>query len=668
MASDARRWEPWWPTLLASFAGFAFALFFVLSFDEPWTLRGDNKAVFYPMTLEAFRGWMDGHVPEWAGIWLGFPLLADPSSFALYWPNLLAFLATPEPHARAYDLATAVHAGLLAGGITRLLQALRVTPGVAIFGGFLAFLAPLHHWHAAGEFSLFGGAVWFPWIFLCAERLGRNDVPTVSGPLVLGWVCLASDAILFPEYAFYAGLFAGVWLLVRGDAPLPVRLGRAAFLGGGGLALAAPQLVPTAFFAPLTTRAGEVPSGVQLLFASPWSFVSFVHATREPVLFLLGTAPILLAAVAVASRRDGALLLLAIFVGTFLFALGDATPVYDAIHSLPVFRSFRNPLKVYPFTEQAIVLLAALGADVLLRRGKTARIFAFALMVVAGGERLLLDAERMFQYRRLPGGNAPRFEALQATLRESGVAMRANEMARPPGPPPRLLESVGAGNLTLAEDLESVGGGLVALLPSEHQALVRPYTDRRLSAGRAVPYDSLGADLILTAGFACARLAASPGLQVLRRGEGWCLLGVESPAPRYLLVPSPSSLRSLADALEPGASGPPTDGAGRPQTIGTVEVASYRPGETRLVSRSEKAGFLFVRESWNPGWSAQVDGRDVPVERVASLFFGVPLPAGQHEVALRYRTPGFRLGVAIAIAWVLGALFAFVWRRRAADR
>jgi uncharacterized membrane protein YfhO len=82
---------------------------------------------------------------------------------------------------------------------------------------------------------------------------------------------------------------------------------------------------------------------------------------------------------------------------------------------------------------------------------------------------------------------------------------------------------------------------------------------------------------------------------------------------------------------------------------------------------------VVVRNVWEPGWVASVDGVPAPVLRADYLLQAVPVPAGSHDVRLVYREPAIGLGIALsAVAWILLAL-ASVWvaaitRRRPAAR
>lgn len=64
-------------------------------------------------------------------------------------------------------------------------------------------------------------------------------------------------------------------------------------------------------------------------------------------------------------------------------------------------------------------------------------------------------------------------------------------------------------------------------------------------------------------------------------------------------------------------------------------------------------------EQWDPGWTAQVDGRALPVRAVDGFFLGVDVPAGARQVTFRYEPVHARAGLAISgVAVVIGLLLA----------
>jgi hypothetical protein len=93
---------------------------------------------------------------------------------------------------------------------------------------------------------------------------------------------------------------------------------------------------------------------------------------------------------------------------------------------------------------------------------------------------------------------------------------------------------------------------------------------------------------------------------------------------------------------------------------GTATRVARAPGQERYETEADGPGYLVVRASFARGWTALLDGRPVPTLRANGKHRAVPIPAGRHEVALRYDPPGLWPGLAVSgLAW-LSFLFALV--------
>jgi hypothetical protein len=84
---------------------------------------------------------------------------------------------------------------------------------------------------------------------------------------------------------------------------------------------------------------------------------------------------------------------------------------------------------------------------------------------------------------------------------------------------------------------------------------------------------------------------------------------------------------------------------------GSVTWKQPRPEELRIAVDAPQPTALIVTNDWVPGWSATIDGAQVPLYPAMVTAIGVEVPAGAHEVVLTFRTP--RLGVGAA-ATLLG--------------
>ena len=82
------------------------------------------------------------------------------------------------------------------------------------------------------------------------------------------------------------------------------------------------------------------------------------------------------------------------------------------------------------------------------------------------------------------------------------------------------------------------------------------------------------------------------------------------------------------------------------------------------VSVSEEKIMVFSIP-YSSGWTAYVDGREAKLMKANVMYMGVVLEPGEHEIVLRYCTPGFRTGLLLtAISAVLFFLLLWRWRKK----
>ncbi len=87
---------------------------------------------------------------------------------------------------------------------------------------------------------------------------------------------------------------------------------------------------------------------------------------------------------------------------------------------------------------------------------------------------------------------------------------------------------------------------------------------------------------------------------------------------------------------------------------GTVDYQRPSSDEILLHTRSAEAGVAEILESWDPGWSASVDGAPAPVRPWNGLGMAISVPGGEHVVRLIYRTPGRGMGALLSLASMAG--------------
>ena len=125
-----------------------------------------------------------------------------------------------------------------------------------------------------------------------------------------------------------------------------------------------------------------------------------------------------------------------------------------------------------------------------------------------------------------------------------------------------------------------------------------------------------------------------------------------------------------------------SDGAGRLPALpdrslaGAVSTqhANLDDGQASATVQMRRPGVVVLSASYDPGWTATVNGRRVPIQMVAPALVAVNVPAGTDHVVFRFRgygdypellaLSGLALLMAAVAPWCLGR----VRRRRSADK
>ncbi len=101
-----------------------------------------------------------------------------------------------------------------------------------------------------------------------------------------------------------------------------------------------------------------------------------------------------------------------------------------------------------------------------------------------------------------------------------------------------------------------------------------------------------------------------------------------------------------------------------------TSATSFKTGKnsfTATVER-ERDALVFFSIPYDEGWSATVNGRAVPVEKVNVGFMAVPVEAGTSNIVFSYKTPGLGMGIVIsisaAVALVLYLAVCYIWRKK----
>lgn len=149
--------------------------------------------------------------------------------------------------------------------------------------------------------------------------------------------------------------------------------------------------------------------------------------------------------------------------------------------------------------------------------------------------------------------------------------------------------------------------------------------------------------------------------------RAWIVHRAYAATDRFGLTMIDSGLVDPAQAafLDPGVSMPPLTAPADPATE-QVAITHDGADQVRLVATLATDGMVVVSATYDPDWSAYVDGRKVDLLQANGVIQGIPVPAGTHRIELVYEPRSLHAGLIVSwasLALVGAILAAFVWTR-----
>ncbi|WP_018860002.1 YfhO family protein [Rhizobium sp. 42MFCr.1] len=142
------------------------------------------------------------------------------------------------------------------------------------------------------------------------------------------------------------------------------------------------------------------------------------------------------------------------------------------------------------------------------------------------------------------------------------------------------------------------------------------------------------------------------------RGLAWLVNGVQTlptleatTAVRTGKLPDGAPFNPYDIALVDGPA-PQLSSAGR--TTGEVKLLSDDGSRLTFTVDSSDRGFLFLSQSYHPGWISKVNGDPAQVYRTNGAFQGVVVPKGVSTVTLEFKPLSLKLGALISCLTLIG--------------
>jgi len=656
--------------LLAEILIFYRKIIFSSHFVIPWDFR------YYHLPLASFiaSSFRTGQFPLWDPYtYCGVPFFANIQAQVFYPPAWIAVLvANLFDRDKLYyflELHLLSHI-LLAGFITfLLLRELGVHRTAALIGATIFQLGP-YFTSQTQHLGAIDGAAWIPLACLSVVRLGKAPSLRWTGVLALS----LSLSILagFPSAAGAA--FVCTFTLAL--SLIAFRMSRPHLILSCGIAvllaaaISAVALVPALQASSLSVSKFRADFRGQT-FGLPWqAFVSLVWPNHYSIFDLSSykapwnptflylycgipaialTASALLRSFRTATVREryAAQFTILTILSLFLM-LGTRTPPGRII--LPIFLNLFGDWMYVEFLmigfSLGIAVLAAVGASALPQKYSTALLLiTFLDLTLVGSSRPMntasVDAEPHINHTAFAGNK----ELLD----------RLRELVNKSSPPSRFDTYNDAGGWVTTAPMTELptanGNDPFALYQLMQVRLLFTKGERW---GRYYQVSQLESPILdlLNVRYLLSLSPLPPNNKYVHVADlpGRKLYENRSALPRFFLVPNVQPAASLNEAIErmrspdfdPRSTAVVEKSAEMHSTANAQEVlqvVEYQPNELVLQVEASEPRYLVTSEVNYPGWQAWVDAREQPIFTTNGAFRGLPLSAGKHLVAFRFRPP-----------------------------
>jgi len=363
--------------------------------------------------------------------------------------------------------------------------------------------------------------------------------------------------------------------------------------------------------------------------------------------------------------------------------------VLSVVNHLPGMNSVAFYRYMTPSLELAVVVLAALGLDDMVRRLVTRRDL-FTAAVAAGALFWICDLIASPVTAGIPGAaSATRWSLAWAFAMLAAVTLIAQ--VRNDGIRVWALVAVGLADVTLTFGVPT----LSAPRGYREDTSTVTWLRSRIGLERAYSFGPIAANYGTYFDLPMAGVTDVPlpklwvGFLRKRLGQSLDVLNMTNlPDAQAKVMAHPNTLRELAVryvVVDHGAALPPSlrsqltlehqdtladvyELAGTDAYFSTPSGACTTTGRSRVRAEltCDRPTTLVRREMYFPGWSATVNGRPATIARSDGLFQSIRVPAGRSTVSFDYDAPNLTMGLIAAVLgalWILGGLVDPEWVR-----
>jgi len=98
--------------------------------------------------------------------------------------------------------------------------------------------------------------------------------------------------------------------------------------------------------------------------------------------------------------------------------------------------------------------------------------------------------------------------------------------------------------------------------------------------------------------------------------------------------------------------------------IGQAKLVSYKANTVIVEYEIESDAFLYVSDTYYPGWRAYVDGKETQIYRANLAFRAIEAPKGKHTVVFTYVPLSFYMGLVLTMMGIVLCIFLVIRDRK----
>jgi len=107
---------------------------------------------------------------------------------------------------------------------------------------------------------------------------------------------------------------------------------------------------------------------------------------------------------------------------------------------------------------------------------------------------------------------------------------------------------------------------------------------------------------------------------------------------------------------------------GKGGLVGTATLVSYNANKMIIECEAKTDAFLYVSDTWYPGWKAYIDGKQAKIYRANLAFRAVEVPAGKHVVIFKYVPLSFYIGLCFTLIGIGLSIYLVKRDRKCKDK